>query len=375
MDKRKIAYISFFLVIIPTVLLIGYYFLGVGKKDQLAYEGVAVEAQAVRRGSIVRRIAAVGTLVANQSVTIHPELSGKIKRILFEGGSFVEADTPLVEIEDEFYKAQLKEADGILKFAKLQYERAVRLLEKSAGALRDKDKASSELQQAEAKYDLAKLKMDNTIIRAPFEGVVGLNEFSVGALVDERTELLDIVDIDPIKIDFRLPATFLKSISKGQSFQLTVDGFKDEVFEAKIEGIDAKVDPHAHSIAIRASIPNKSGILKPGLFARLKVVVGVKDNVLIVPESSVITTGDDSFVYTVHEITEAGEKRLISMKTPIDTGLSEGGNLEIISGRGVKEGVKIITVGINKVQHGQYIRLVDPTEEIEDTEDTEDSEE
>ncbi len=372
MNKRKLTYISGALVLVPVIAASIFYFMADREAGLGGLEAMSVEAQEVRRGAIVRRITAVGTLVADQRVVIHPEISGKIKRVVFEGGEPVKQGDPLVEIDDEHYKAQLKEAEGILNFAKLQYDRATKLVAKSAGSVREKDKTYSELLQAEAKYDLAKLRMNNTVVRAPFDGVVGLKEYSVGAFVDERTELLDIVDVDPIKVDFRVPASFIKSISKGQQMKVVVDGFREKVFEAAIESIDAKVDPHAHSILVRAAIPNKSGLLKPGLFARLKLVVGSKEGVLIVPESSVLTTGDESYLYRIVDIKFHGKKILVAVKTRVITGISEGGNLEIT--RGVREGEQVVTVGLNKVRHEQPVRIVEAVVE-DNAEDDEDDEE
>ncbi len=295
--------------------------------------------------------------------------SGKIKSVLFEGGTYVKAGDPLVEIEDELYKAQLKEAEGGLAFAKVQYERASRLVAGKAGSIREKDRAYSELLQAEARYETAKIKLDNTVVRAPFDGVVGLKEYSVGAFIEERTELVSFVDVDPIKVDFRLPGIYLKSISKGQKIKVKVDGFPNKKFEAEIEAIDAKVDPHAHSIAVRAAIPNESGLLKPGLFARLKIVIGQKENVLVVPESAVTVSGEISYLFKVVEGKYKGKKISIAAKTAVVAGLSEGGNVEII--RGVHEGDQIITVGVTKIRDSFPVRIIQPEEESSDSSDEE----
>ena len=372
LGKRSILYISIGLIVAPILIITALNFFGAddsSPKEIYDLSPYPVEVQAVRVSSIVNRASAVGTLIADQSVTIRPEVSGKIKSVLFEGGTYVKAGDPLVEIEDELYKAQLKEAEGGLAFAKVQYERASRLVAGKAGSIREKDRAYSELLQAEARYETAKIKLDNTVVRAPFDGVVGLKEYSVGAFIEERTELVSFVDVDPIKVDFRLPGIYLKSISKGQKIKVKVDGFPNKKFEAEIEAIDAKVDPHAHSIAVRAAIPNESGLLKPGLFARLKIVIGQKENVLVVPESAVTVSGEISYLFKVVEGKYKGKKISIAAKTAVVAGLSEGGNVEII--RGVHEGDQIITVGVTKIRDSFPVRIIQPEEESSDSSDEE----
>lgn len=352
-------------ILIASVLLLclvgGIYWV-LSPKEQLAAglrpeDYLAVEAEKVRRGSIVRRITAVGTLIAEKKVVIRPEISGKITKIFFEGGTPVEANAPLIEIDDRMYRAQVKEAEARFELTKSEYSRSAKLAEKSAGTLKNLEKSAAELKTAEAQLDIAKIKLANTVIRAPFAGVVGLKDVSVGTFVDERTDLLTLVDVDPILLDFRLPGSNLKVISVGQTVNVTVDGFENKVFKAVISAIDAKVDPAAHSIAVRASIPNKRGLLKPGLFARVRVVTGAKDNALLLPESSVLSRGDEEYVYRVVDVPFEGVVAPRAMKTFVTTGLSESGTVEIV--KGLKEGDLVVTVGQAKIRPGYPVRIVE----------------
>jgi membrane fusion protein (multidrug efflux system) len=331
---------------------------------------LAVEAEKVRRGSIVKRITVIGTLIAEQKVVIRPEVDGKITKILFSGGTAVEAGAPLIEIDPRVFAAQLKDAEAKFELAKTENARHSKLAAKSAGPVKVLEKSVADLKGAEAQLDMARIKLANTIIRAPFAGVVGLKDVSVGTYVDLRTDLLTLVDVDPIVLDFRLPASYLKVISVGQQVNVLVDGFENKVFKATISAIDAKVDPNAHSLAVRASIPNERGLLKPGLFARVKIVVGAKDDALLLPESCVLSRGEEEFVYRVVEVPFEGVVAPRAMKTFVTTGLSESGSMEIV--KGLKEGELVVTVGQTKIRPGYPVRVVEDIESAAKDEDEDD---
>lgn len=354
-------------VLVITMIVIGFLsLLGVWwsfvKPDDKSLErpAIAVEVEKVRLGSIVQRIKVVGNLKADNEVTIHPEIDGKIKALNFKEGQLVNEGDALVEIEDASYRAKAKESQALYDFAKLELDRYSRLSEQSAGALKNKEKAQGDLLQAEARLEQAKLQLANTVIRAPFAGYIGLKQFSAGSLIDPRTELLTLVDVDPIKVDYRVPAKYLLSISKGQQVKVSVDSFPGEIFKATIEAIDPKVDPTANSVLVRAYIPNEDGRLKPGLFARVDMVVGSKDNTLLLPESAVLTSGDDSSVFVVLD-GKIGDKPVkAAVKRQVVTGMSESGVIEIV--RGLNEGDDVVSVGQTKVQDGAPVRIVDDAE-------------
>lgn len=360
-DLKKFIVIVMAAVVAATSLLGGWWiFFAPSGKNGLDFEPFTVEAETVRRGAIIRRITVVGTLRADNEVVIKPEIEGKIKKINFQGGNFVETGDPLVEIDPELYAARLKEAKATLEFATAEAARYASLAAQSAGSTRNKEKAEAEKLQAEARLEQAQLQFDNTTIKAPFSGIVGLKQYSVGGFVDPRTELLTIVDVDPIKVDFRVPATYLKSISVGQDVTVNVDSFPDEDFKAKIDAIDAKVDQAANSVLVRGIIPNPRGRLKPGLFARVNLVVGSKENVLLVPETSVLSKANDEYAFRVVEAPVQGVLQTFALRVPVTTGLSEGGVTEIV--RGLSEGDVIITIGLSKVRDQFPVTVVDDVE-------------
>lgn len=368
MKKKQL--ISLGLIGVLLLLAVGGYFVTRKRDAPVDFQFPSVEVTEVRRGSIVRRITVVGLLLADQRVEIKPEVRGKISKINFDEGAFVSKDSILIEIDDRMFQAKMKEAAGGLKFAQVEYDRQLSLSKSRAGLGRKLDEAVGSLQKAEAQFDAAKIELANSKITAPFDGYVGLRNVSIGALVNEQTDLLTLVDMDPIKMDFRLPATHIQRISRGQAVKVTIDGFPGQVFKATIDSIDPKVDPTDHSVEVRAVIPNKRAILKPGLFGRVSVVVGAKDGALLIPEPAVLSSVTEEYVYVVREAPLHGKTTPFSVKKVITTGLSEAGTVEVL--RGLSEGDQIVTIGLTKVEDGRPINIVEEAEDNEDDEDDDD---
>lgn len=335
------------LIVILLMMGIGLYvFLKPHDKEKKDFRTVAVEVEEVRVGSLTRTITAVGTLVANQTVTIRPEVNGVVSKIHVDGGEFVEKDAPLFELDDRLFQAELKEAEARLAFARVEFNRAKQLAAHHFGSAQKLDDARAKLLIAEAAVESAKAKLERAVIRAPFQGIVGLHNLAIGTQVGPDKEIATLVDITPIKVDFKLPAEYLPYISVGQRVEIKVDGFGDKKFTGLIAGIDSKVDPAAHSINVRALMPNKNNIFKPGLFARVDVVVGSKDNTLIIPEVAIEMSGDQDTVYKVVEG--------LAFQVPVLLGIREGENVEVL--RGLNPGDHIVVVGQSKLRDGMPVR-------------------
>ena len=323
---------------------------------------LTVEAQTVRRGGILQKLTVSGTLIADKSVDIKPQVQGTIKEIMFTAGAKVKAGDPLIQIDDDSFKAKVKDNEAKLEYAKNEYNRQSTLVSANAGVGKKKEEAYSAMLQAEANVDLAKLDLKHSLIVAPFDGTVGLKNISIGQFVDGRDPILSIVDEDPIRVDFKLPEKYIKNLSVGQDVDIIVDGFGDQVFKAKVHSIDAKVDPNSHSLDVHAIMDNKDGILKPGLFVRVKIEVGHKENALIIPMQAVKITGEESSVYKVVEIMHEGKKLTVAGKVPIVRGITEGSQTEVE--RGLAEGDAVVVIGWDKFHNAPEapVRIVQDIE-------------
>lgn len=323
---------------------------GTSKDQKLAIQPIVVEAEPAKQGRITRKITAVGSLLANQDVALRPEVQGLVTKVHFQNGVEVAKNAPIIEVDPTNYAAQYKEALAKYNFHKAVYNRLKVLTEKKFGSQQKLEEAEAAYEAAEASRNIAKSRLDKTVIKAPFEGVLSLNNIGVGSFVSEQKEILTIVDVDPIKIDFTIPSSFLQSVKVGQNVKIRVDGFNDMVREAKIESIDSRVDPNSFSILARAIIDNKDRTLKPGLFARVEVEVGVKEDATLVPENAVDGNGEEKWVYKVSN----GKAN----KVLVETGNQDGDIIEIT--QGIRPGDMVITAGIVKVGNGYPVKIVEP---------------
>lgn len=307
-----------------------------------------VEVVKAKSGDILRRVSTVGSLSAIQSVVLRPEVSGKIAKIYFQEGENVKEGTPLFKIDDAMYKAKLKEAEARLAVNKEEYGRAVKLLEKNFGTLQQRDKTYAEMQVAEANVDEAKIRLDNTVIKAPFEGVVGLSKVSVGAFVSESVELTSVVDLDPINIDFSIPESYLPYVHAGDIVDVTIEDFDILPVEATIKAIAPEIDEATRTVVLRAQMPNKELSYRPGEFARVLVLAGKIENAVLVPETVIEREEDEEYVMLVVDN--------VAVRSTVSTGMRDGNEVEIT--HGVKAGDVVISAGQWKVHDGDEVTPV-----------------
>ncbi len=314
---------------------------------------IPVEVVQAKSGDILRRVSTVGTLSAIQSVTLRSEVSGKIAEVYFQEGKNVKKGEPLFKIEDAMYKAKVKEAEARLAVNREEYNRAVKLLEKNFGTLQQRDKTYAEMQVAEANVDEAKIRLDNTVIKAPFEGVMGLREVSVGAFVSESVELTTVVDLDPINIDFSMPESYLPYVHAGDIVDVTIEDFDILPIEATIKAIAPEIDKTTRTVVLRAQMPNKELAYRPGEFARVLVLAGKIENAILVPETVIEREGDEEYVMLVVDN--------VAVRSTVSTGMRDGNEVEIT--HGVKEGDVVISAGQWKVRDGDEVTAVNQEKE------------
>jgi membrane fusion protein (multidrug efflux system) len=318
--------------------------------DKTAREArvVSVEAVVLKPGTISRRITTVGKLHANESVTLRAEMPGRIKEIAFKEGTMVKKGDVLIRFEDEEFQAELEKAEADVEYRQVRFGRFESLQTKGLGRGTEYDQERGLLNIAKAQVDVAKAKLAKATIHAPFDGKIGLmQDVSVGAIVDGQKELVTLVDFDPMKIDFKVAEKFIHDIGVGQTAKVNIDSIPDQDFQATVEAIDSRVDPQTHSIAVRAVIPNEDGKLQAGLFASIGVIVGVKNDALILPEAALGREGDIEYVWVVTN-GKTGRKRVL-------TGTKENGQVEIIAG--LRAGEIIVTSGQLKLGEGTAVKI------------------
>lgn len=308
-----------------------------------------VKAVAVKRDTVIESITAVGTLRANESVLIRPEIAGRIQTIHFREGDPVVAGVPLVTLDPAEYKAQVAGSQADVTVSELNYERQRNLDRSKLASQQDLDNARAKLDQARAKLQLDQVRLDKTVIHAPFAGVVGLRAVSPGAYVSPGQDIARLDSLNPIKLDFRVPEIYLARLRAGQVVEARVDAYPGETFHGEIFAIDPTLDETTRTVLVRARLANAEGELRPGVFARVQIELARREQALVIPEEAVWPVGNQTLVYVIKD----GKAESV----PIELGLRQAGRVEVRSG--LAPDVLVITDGQMKLRPGAAVRLVD----------------
>lgn len=291
---------------------------------------------------------AVGTLHANESIMIRPEIPGRIRQVLFQEGQPVEKDAFLIELDDSELQAELAQSAAQLKVSRLTYERIKQLdLDgKRYVPKQQLDEVAGSLQAAQAAHVLYTTRLAKTKIRAPFAGLTGIRRVSPGDFVVTGQDLVNLEDVRTLKIDFKVSETLLRHIVPGQSIEATTDAYPGETFQGTVYVVDPKVDMSTRSVQARARIPNVNYRLRPGMFAQLTLFLGQQERALLIPEEAVIPQKDKTFVYRA----EGGTARW----TEVQLGMRTRGYVQVV--QGLQEQDVVVRAGHHKLQDGTRIR-------------------
>jgi membrane fusion protein (multidrug efflux system) len=345
-------------LVLCAVGLAGILWLKKGKENSpivQAREPIPVEAVKAKAGTILRRVSAVGKLSAIQSVVLRPEVTGKISKIYFKEGQKVKEGEALFKIDDATLAAKVRESEARLAQSREEYNRAVKLLEKNFGTIQQRDKTLADMQVNQAVLDEAKINLENTIIKAPFTGVIGLSNVSVGASVSPSVDLATVVDLDPINVDFSIPESYLPHVHEGDIVDVTVEDIDILPIEATIKAISPEISAETLQVVLRAQMPNTELAYRPGFYARVLVLAGTIENAILIPSTAIEREGDEEYVLVVVDN--------VSVRVPVSTGMQEGNDIEIT--HGIKEGDLVITAGGFRAQDGTEVTVVNKLQEQE----------
>jgi len=308
---------------------------------------VSVEAIKVERLALPQGITAVGSLRSDESITLRPEVAGRISAIQFREGERVAKGAPLVKLDPSVTQAELQQAQANMVLAKAKYDRAVDLQGKGFISGQARDEAENNLKVGEAALALARAKLAKLSIEAPFSGIIGLRSVSVGDYVKEGADMVNLEAIDPLKVDFRVPEIYLSQIRVGQSLQMTLDAVPGKTYEGKVFAINPLVDAAGRAVVIRAQVRNQDTTLRPGMFARVRLLTHEKQEALVVPEQAIVPQGDEWFVFRVVD----GK----AQRAKVEIGQRRDGKAEVM--KGLRDGDVVVTAGQLKIRDGVPVQV------------------
>ena len=295
-------------------------------------------------------VTAVGTLRADETVVVRPEIAGRVAAIHFKEGQAIRQNEPLITLDQAEYQAQQASSAAQLALEESSFRRLQDLDRKNLTSQQNLDEARAKLDAARAQHELNRVRLDKTVIRAPFDGTVGLRQVSPGAYVKPGDDIANLESLGAMKLDFRAPETYLSRLRTGQTLAVRVDAWPDQPFEGAIYAIEPGVDEETRTVLLRARLPNKGNKLRPGLFARISLVLERRENALVAPEQAIVPVGQNSFVYRVVE----GK----AIMTPVQLGQRRPGQVEIV--QGVSAGDVLVTDGQLKIRDGAAVKPLPP---------------
>jgi len=310
--------------------------------------GIAVEAAAAVATTSTEDLRAIGTLQSDESVQISSEIAGRITEIPLVEGTPANAGDILVQLDDALAKAEVADAQARYNLAVGNLGRANSLAKSGNVTERARDEATTNAETTRAALELAKVRLAKHTIRAPFSGIAGIRKVSPGAYVEAGAAIVNLEKIDTLKIDFKLPELFLAQVKNGQTVEISVDALPGRTFIGTIYAIDPHIDINGRALNIRARLENPDLVLRPGLFARIRVKGQVKRNVLVIPEAAIVPRGEDKIVYVIRN----GH----AIEAKVELGARRDGLVEIVDG--LSEDAMVVTAGQQKLKDGSAVEIV-----------------
>ena len=311
-------------------------------------QGPPVKVVMVRESAVTDDVTAVGSLLAEESVVIRPEIAGRIVKIHFVEGESINAGAPLVSMDTSDLRAKLAANEADVTVNRQRFERAKNMAGQKFVSQQAVDEANSNLSRAIALKQETLAQLAKAEIRAPFKGMLGLRKVSTGAYLKAGEDIVNLEDIGSLKLDFRVPEAFLSKIAKGQDVNVRVDAFPKETFSGKIFAIEPAIDAQTRTVLLRARIPNAEAKLMPGLFARVNLILERRGTALVVPEEAIVPKGNESLVVKVVD----GKAEFV----PVKIGRRRPGEVEIVEGLKVND--TVVTDGQIKLQPGAPVTVM-----------------
>ena len=299
---------------------------------------------------------AVGSLRSRRGVVLRPEVSGRITQLNFNDGQRVKKGQVLVQFDDQLQQAQIQQSMAELSIALANQKRNQELVGQNFISQRSLDESAANLQVAQAKLALSKATAERLKIIAPFDAIAGIRGVNVGDYLKDGADIVNIEDIDAIFVDFRLPERFQAKVKRGQTAMLAMDALPGRKYSAKIQAIDPLIDANGRSVGIRGCIDNRQMQLRPGMFARVNAVFGVRENARVIPEEAIVPQGGKQFVIKLLPGDTAQNR--ISQRVEVKLGLRSPGKVEVLEG--LELGDTVVVAGQQRVQRdGMTVSLVD----------------
>lgn len=320
---------------------------GAGPAARSSGRPAAVTVVPVRSERVSQKLEALGNARANESVDISTKISNIVTAVKFRDGERVQRGQVLVQLDDAQARADVAAAQATLAESESLYNRSRELLNTQALSKSSFDQLEATLKANRARLSAANARLEDTVIRAPFSGRVGLRRVSVGTLISPGAVITTLDDTSIIKLDFSVPENFVSSLREGLSVRATAPAFPGRTFAGKVSSIDSRVDMTTRSVTVRALLSNEDGALKSGMFLNV-LLANDERAALVIPEEALTPEAERQYVFVVSDGKAQRREVRIGGRTP--------GRVEIVTG--LAEGDTVVVEGTQKVRDGSAVTAI-----------------
>lgn len=316
----------------------------------------AVEVARAESITLTDDVRAVGSLRSVQGVVVRPEASGRVAQLGFAEGGRVRRGQLLVQLDDTLQRAQLQQAEAQASIARTNLARSRELLAQSFVSQSAVDQNAAALEVAEAQVALAKVQLSRMRVLAPFDGTVGIKQVDVGDYVRDGADIVSLEDLSKVTVQFALPERYADRVRTGQPVEIDVDALPGRRFEGRVQALDVQIDTNGRSLQVVAQLSNPGAVLRPGMFARPRVVFSTREGAVVVPEQALVPLGGKQYIV---KVVDGAEGRKVSQRLEARIGTRLLGKVEILEG--VKPGDVVVTAGHGRLtqRDGVPVRVVD----------------
>ncbi|RBW49018.1 efflux RND transporter periplasmic adaptor subunit [Marinobacter sp. F3R11] len=297
-------------------------------------------------------VKAVGSITAVNGIEVANEVPGVIESIHFESGDKVKQGDILIRLNTEIDEAAVRTQRANAQLAEQEFKRISDLLPRRAVSQSQYDESKANFDAARARVNEAEAQLSKKVIRAPFDGTLGIRMVDQGEYIATGTPIVEINMLDPIYVDYTLSEKNLPDVARGYSVIATVAAVPEQEFEGKVSAINTSVNPETRTVRIRATLDNPEGLLRPGMFATVQTRQPVADEVVTIPRTAVSYNTYGDFVFVVEENDEGV---LVVNRRTITAGQTRDKRVAILSG--LEAGEKVVSKGLLRLRAGQKVEI------------------
>jgi len=341
--------------------IFGYKFYQFGQMQEMLSQPqppVEISAIEAKAESWTPSIKAVGSIKAVNGIEVANEVPGIIENINFESGDTVKQGSILIRLNTAIDEAAVRTRRAEAHLAEQEFKRISDLLPKRAVSQSQYDESKANFDAAQARVNEADAQLSKKVIRAPFDGTLGIRMVDQGEYIATGTPIVEINMLDPIYVDYTLSEKNLPNVARDYSVVATVAAVPEQQFEGKVSAINTSVNPETRTVRVRATLSNPDNLLRPGMFATILTKQPKDNEVVTIPRTAVSYNTYGDFVFAVEENDEGD---LIVNRRTITTGQTRDKRVAVLSGLEASE--KVVSKGLLRLRAGQKVKIQDESQE------------